>query len=89
MLHTPPVENINCLATHILFISNDMNIPGLYKNNKKVKVFIRLFNNGFVVVAFSDSLNVWCPRAFSPLVAKFYVSFYVKKKNIHNFMCLL
>ena len=36
-----------------------------------------------------DSPTVWCLCAFFPIVPQFYVPFYVKRKKMDNFMCLL
>ena len=36
-----------------------------------------------------DSPTLWCLCALFSILLKFYVSFYVKKKKMDNFMCLL
>ena len=42
-----------------------------------------------LLITHRDSLTVWCLCAFFPIVPQFYVPFYVKKKKMDNFMCLL
>ena len=46
------------------------------------------FVHHFIAIS-RDSPTVWCLCAFFPILSQFYVPFYVKKRKLDNFMCLL
>ena len=59
------------------------------ENTRCIHVVTAKGIKGIIFDGFRDSPTVWCICAFFPILPQFYVPFYMKKRKMDNFMCLL